>query len=62
MNDTLVDSGRLQIIASDSGLRFYLAMRAQAARAHSFERALVWLRLGHHLRAEPEPGDRRPSS
>lgn len=53
MNDALVDSGRLQIIASDSGLRFYLAMRAQAARAHSFERALVWLRMGHHLRAEP---------
>lgn len=46
----LVDGKRLQVITSDTGRRFYLAMRTQSARSHAFERQMVWLRVRRRAR------------
>lgn len=46
----LVGGDRLRVITSDTGGRFYLAMRTQSARSRAFERQMVWLRVSHRAR------------
>lgn len=53
----MVDRDRLQVITSDNGRRFYLAMRTQSARSHAFERQMLWLRLSRSARARCERED-----
>jgi hypothetical protein len=48
-DDRQVDLRRLEIIDSDTGMRFHGAMRDQQLRAREFERLMRWQRMRHEL-------------